>query len=279
MSKKLSPIELFEMALAECLLKWAIFENRELHFFEWAWEFLRRNPHYIRAYIQYFDRLHRHEQKYESFLEKRLHNPIIAHMPLDLYENEEKYLEELEKLILHSFGLCSFVPPDEEIMVEHIWADELAPKVHSDLRLLMAYDFETGEIRNFRPEKNERIMVINKDAPIQPYRDELDRIEAEKKNKKKPEIGKGRDVHLYPQYIRAYDLYMWGKAEGRGIEKGGRIESCVQLKYIADYLYSQQSPDDKSPKLKPSGVLSYIEIAEDMIYHGYKRLLKRKGTS
>ncbi len=279
MSKKLKPAELFEMALAECLLKWAIFETRELKYFEWAWEFLRRNQHYINAYNYYFKRLHEHEQKYEDFLEARLHNRIVAHMPLSLFDSEERFLEDIEKLILITFGLCSFVGPDEEIMVEHTWMEQLAPKVHAELRLLMAYNSREREISNLRLEKGDHIMLISEDAPIQAYRDELDRIEAKIKKKKKIEIGKGRDIHLYPQYLRAYDLYMWGKENGRGIKKGGKIESCIRLKYIADYLYSRQSPDDKTPKLKPSGVLSYIEIAEDMIHGGYKRLLKRKGTS
>lgn len=264
--------DLFEQALRELEPKWASFEGKKLKYYQWAWEFLRRNPYYIRAHQNHIRRNHDASEQLARFIQAREESPIAAHIPMSLYQDEMGALTALEEMIAHSFGLKVLIPPESEIATDHVWIGELAQKAHSDIRLLMAYDFETRTVNNFKLEDGDHLIVVNKYAPRKPYDDELDRIFASKKDKSKPKTGKGRDIKKYPDYIKTYDLHMWGKQEGRSVKKQGEYKSCIEWRHIADYLKLQRKPSADST------VIGYLDIAEDMIHGGYKRFLKRKGT-
>lgn len=279
MNKKANPIDLFEQALAECKPKWAIFEDRELRFFEWAWEFLRRNPDYIYSFALHQKREQEAAEHFENFQRKQKSNKIIAQMPIEYGLKAMDQHIAMSILAAARFGLRVFVDPEVNMPDDSIWDYELAAKRHAEFQLLEAYDQNQRLIyKPIQLTPKQEVMIIDTDSPKEAYYREINRIYARCKTNLKTRMSIGRDIKKYPAYIKAYDLYMWGMQDHRAIEKKGKRESCIQLKYIADYLHSQKSPEDNSRKLVDGGVISHINTAKGMTHGGYKELLKVKGT-
>lgn len=108
MSKsKLKPYEFFDLALAERATVWEIFENRELCFFEWAWEFLKRNPHYIRAFENHINRNYDYNERFARFVQAREKGGIVTHIPVSHFEKEMDRLFALETIRLKSMTRIS----------------------------------------------------------------------------------------------------------------------------------------------------------------------------
>lgn len=67
----------FKQALAELEPKWAHFKHNQIY--QWAWEFLRRNPAYIQAIADLDNEVEKQTKEHKEFLLKKSQNKLLKH--------------------------------------------------------------------------------------------------------------------------------------------------------------------------------------------------------
>lgn len=237
--------ELILQAVKELAPRWALYD-RELEFFQWAWEFLRRNPDYRRLAIE------------------ALHALAEWHKNKN-HESLTRFLSLAEK-ISNKYGLVVPLHPDEEITAENRWNEKLNGKYWSQAKV-KAGTIEPGKIF-IKPESHERVLVIDLNTPRQTYIRIINEMFAEGGlNSPIPAF----QVSKFATYLKGYDLRVWGEQDGRAIrEWQGKTMSCISWNSIGRYL-SPRTP------LSVQRVRRQHAAVEEYIRGGYKLLVKYKS--
>lgn len=237
--------ELILQAVKKLAPRWALFD-RELAFFQWAWEFLRRNSDYGPIAIEALSALN-------EWYRSKNYNSLMRFL-------------SLAKKISDKYGLVVPLHPDEEMVAENRWNEKLNGKYWSQAKV-EAGSIGPGKIF-IKPESHERVLVVDLNTPRQTYIRIINEMFAEG----------GLDspipafqVSKFPTYLKGYDLRVWGEQEGRAIrEWQGKTVSCISWNSIGRYL-SPRTP------LSVQRVRRQHAAVEEYIRGGYKLLVKYKS--
>ncbi len=223
-------------ALKELEPEWARFK-RGLDHYQWAWEYLRRNPQYgidSAAALRLWDEWEE-KQTPKSF--KRATKAI--------------------KQIHDQYGLDFPLPINAKVN-ERCWGEHLNGKYWSQAKVKS--DYRSGKI-SINLGANERVMVIDLNTPYQFYQKMVKDMYEEL----------GLDVPLpslqikkFPIYLKVHDLRTWGEKNPNA--KG---KASISWREIGIYL-SPRTP------FSVQLVRKQYAAAQELIQGGYKKIVKYK---
>ena len=250
---------LFANALAELEARWRKFE-KPLLIFQWAWEFLRRNPYYIQAIKELEAEAEQQRLTHVQILSAKQKNLITRHAPFDLFKISSVFQSVKAQQIAANVGLSVLRHPDSEMPEDIYWGYDLIGKVQSDYRLEQAKDEEARTITDLQYFSDEEIIILNFNTPYYIYQEliETKYKEREKLERKKQSF----PIELFPVYLKIYDLRTWGTEDGK--------EPQIGWERIARYLDPENPPPVSTVKKR-------YAAAKDLIEGGYKSLLRHKS--
>lgn len=224
-------------AVKELEPEWARFK-RGLNHYQWAWEFLRRNPQYCLDNAAALELWDEWEQRQTPKSFKRAMKAI--------------------KKIQDQYGLVFPLPLDAKVS-ERCWGENLNGKYWSQAKAKSNYN-SSGKI-SINLDVNERVMVIDLNTPYQFYQKMVKEMYEEM----------GLDVPLpsfqikkFPTYLKVYDLRTWGEhhpnAEGK---------PSISWREIGIYL-SPRTP------FSVQAVRKQYAAVQGLIRGGYKEIVKYK---
>lgn len=229
-----------------------------LEIYQWAWEFLRRNPEYIKDSLAF-------RKKWKAWEKANGH--------IDVFDREEPSdLIRMGLLITTKYGICRHFSPDREIEHPYYWSEHLIGKLWSEIKgrcVVENDDDEGNKTVTVKLSEGYDIIVINYNSPDQLYKDEIDRryAQQQKKFSKAPRVYPEK----FPLYLKTYDLRMWGiERKLYTTDSAGKTVSEPTWEEIAEYLYPGQNKSVQT-------VRGHFKSAEDLIYGGYKNLLLYKS--
>ncbi len=255
----------FKEALAELEPKWAHFGHIQI--FQWAWEFLRRNPDYIHAMADLDKEADRQAAAHAELLRKKSENKLLKDVSSPIFEEPDTVKTHKAEEIAMKFGLTVLLSPKCQMINDTYWAYELAGKAHSDFRLGQAMDDEKRIVKNLELLPDEDILIINYRTHPQTYTDQI-----KKMYERKGPVEDLPQYHIdkFPEYLKMYDLRKWGEQEGRMVKRQGIYKSCIPWSQIGAYLCPGAPYSTNMLRKRMAAVESYIN-------GGYMELLKHKG--
>lgn len=144
------------------------------------------------------------------------------------------------------------------------------------------HPFHEDKIRTFpKLKNNEEIVVVNYDAPIERYIDELKTRYKEKglyrsPGKKQTDRYPSFPTHLFPIYLKIYDLREWQKSNG--CESWEKLADCA-INYIWEdgvekFAKDEEKESGKGMENAKGKVRSQYEAAQLWIQGKYKEIMK-----
>ncbi len=254
---KLKSSSVLDQAIIYHLPLWEKFP--ELEIYQWAWEFLRRNPEYIKDSTAF-------REKWTAWDKANSH--------IDVFDRKEPFeLIQMERLITKKYGISGHFTHDREIEHPYYWSENLVGKLYSEMKGKCVVEREDKNGNKFvtvQLFKDDDVVIINYNTPAQLYKNEIDR----KYEVHAKAFPKSRRFHPknFPLYLKAYDLRMWSIENGFYTKDSeGKIVSDITWDEIAEYLYPGQNKSTQT-------VRKHFKSAEDYIYGDYKKLLLYKSA-